>query len=96
MNTELIRNLESKAYEVATLEVYPQGKPYGSLGPHPDQVKQKFVELIIQECCARIQADWQKVEQTPVQDADFATLAIIAACRTECVAEIKQHWGMPS
>lgn len=97
MNTELIRKLAGEAYVAASLELQfaDAATWYSDRGPTSEQVNLKFAELIIQECCKRIQADWHKVEQTPVQDADFEPLAIIAACRTECVAEIKQYWGIP-
>lgn len=98
MNTELIRKLSGEAYVAASLELQfaDAATCYSVCEPTPEQVNLKFAELIIQECCTRIQADWHKVAQTPVQDADFEPLSIIAACRTECVAEIKQHWGIPT
>jgi hypothetical protein len=98
MNSDLIKRLAEKAYVAASIEQQFSDPTswYSDRGAPAELVNQKFAELIIQECCTRIQADWQKVEQMLVQDPDFEPLAIIAACRTECVAEIKQHWGIPS
>ena len=98
MNAELIRKLSRQAYEDACLElqVADAATWYSDRGPTQEQVNEKFAALIVRECCTRIQADWQKVEQMCAQHDDFEPLAIIAACRTECVAEIKQHWGVPS
>lgn len=98
MNSELIRKLSLQAYEEACVElqVADAATWYIHRDPTPEQVNEKFAELIIQECCTRIQADWHKVHwRGPAHYDDFLTQALNAAYRTECVAEIKQHWGIP-
>jgi hypothetical protein len=80
MNTRLIRKLESQAYKDATLEVHPHGKPYGEIGPHPDQIKQKFIELIIRECAQKAS---QMCHVYPHQ-AELTATTILS------------HWGLES
>ena len=52
MNAELIRKLAAKAHVDASLELQFSGAAtwYIDQGPTPEQVNQKFAELIVREC----------------------------------------------
>lgn len=55
---------------------------------------EKLVLLVVQECCKRIAPDWATVENTSPDDGIVVPKAIMAACREEMVAEIKNHFGI--
>lgn len=54
-----------------------------------EDYNRRLVHLVVQECCARIQPDWAKVEGMDPQDPN---LIAQWATRTECVAELTQHF----
>ena len=82
--------------EQAGLSHMPSNRPdMADLYEGADFELAKFAELIVNECCERIGPYWEGFKNMPNDSTDdiFAAGAI-AAVRTECVAEMKQHFGI--
>ena len=73
---------------------------YGQIRLSPGQFEQKFAELIVRECCSKLEEmgeGWQEFAKNPPQgQAHNASGALFAAYRLkeDAVNEIKEHFGV--
>jgi hypothetical protein len=93
MMNERIKELAKQAGFAMKIDDDPNSPP-GWWGAGHDPTFEKFAELIIKECIERIKP--VKYVHEIKEDLDMKTLPtyVIAAARTECIAEIKQHFGI--